>query len=392
MENHQCALANSSEDELLIAGNRFQEVSANGKGMGDSTIKMSRCKNRLSSFWPMQIIAWSVYGVMIYITFLTVIPVGGMLNLLQVKFIRTVVGFLLTSLLHPIYKRLNQGRAFRWVAFVVLSCSVFLGLLWPIGESAGLFLLNPARFRFAISMAGYPKQALDYAMTALAWSAFYFGIKYWQAWQAERERTLEAQSLAHQAQLEMLRYQLNPHFLFNALNSIRASIDEDSQRAKRMVTEFSEFLRYSLLNGNSASIPLREEIEAMRNYLAIEKIRFEDKLEVIFDIEPSAEEFRLPGFLIHPLVENAIKHGMTDLSAPLKIRLTARANHGSLIVEVANTGRMSNDSTEKNANNTGIGLTNVRKRLAQLFPERSRFNVFEADGWIHAVIEIQAQS
>jgi two-component system, LytTR family, sensor kinase len=359
--------------------------------MGASAMKMSRLKTRLSSFWPLQIIAWSVYGVMIYITFLTVVPVTGMFNLLQVKFARTIVGFLLTSLLHPIYKRLIQGHSFRFIALVVLSCCVLFGLVWPVGESAGLFLLNPRRFRFEISMAGYPKQALDYTMTLLGWSAFYFGIKYWQAWQAERERALEAQSLAHQAQLEMLRYQLNPHFLFNALNSIRASIDEDSNRAKRMITEFSEFLRYSLLNGNSASIPLREEIEALRNYLAIEKIRFEDKLDVAFDVEPSAEEYRLPGFLIHPLVENAIKHGMTNHSSPLKLRLTARAGKGSLIVEVANTGRLSNRSIDKHSNSTGIGLKNVRKRLEQLFPERSKFSVFEDDGWIRAVIEINPE-
>lgn len=352
---------------------------------------MSRLKNRLSSFWPLQIIAWSVYGVMIYITFLTVVPVSGMFNLLQVKFIRTIVGFLLTSLLHPIYKRMLQGRSFRFIALLVVSCSVLFGLLWPIGESAGLALLNPKLFRFGISMARYPREALDYTMTLLAWSAFYFGIKYWQAWQAERERALEAQSLAHQAQLEMLRYQLNPHFLFNALNSIRASIDEDSYRAKRMVTEFSEFLRYSLLNGNSSSIPLREEIEALRNYLAIEKIRFEDKLDVAFDVEAAAEEYRLPGFLIHPLVENAIKHGMTNHSSPLKLRLTARAAGGSLTVEVANTGHLSNRPPDSNANNTGIGLQNVRKRLAQLFPRRSRFRVFEDDGWIRAVIEINPE-
>jgi two-component system, LytTR family, sensor kinase len=352
---------------------------------------MSRLKNRLSSFWPLQIIAWSVYGVMIYITFLTVVPVSGMFNLLQVKFIRTIVGFLLTSLLHPVYQRFIQGRSFRFIALLVLSCSVAFGLLWPIGESAGLALLNPKLFRFGISMARYPREALDYTMTLLAWSAFYFGIKYWQAWQAERERALKAQALAHQAQLEMLRYQLNPHFLFNALNSIRASIDEDSNRAKRMVTEFSEFLRYSLLNGNSSSIPLREEIEALRNYLAIEKIRFEDKLDVAFDVEASAEEYRLPGFLIHPLVENAIKHGMTNHSAPLKLRLTARAARGSLTVEVANTGKLSNRSPDHNSNSTGIGLQNVRKRLAQLFPERSRFSVYEEDGWIRAVIEIHPE-
>ena len=95
-----------------------------------------------------------------------------------------------------------------------------------------------------------------------------------------------------------------------------------------MVTEFSEFLRYSLTSSEASNIPLREELDAIRNYLAIEQIRFEDKLEVQFDIESEAEEFRVPGFLIHPLVENAIKHGMTD-DTPLRLPIAARINRAS---------------------------------------------------------------
>jgi LytS/YehU family sensor histidine kinase len=194
---------------------------------------------------------------------------------------------------------------------------------------------------------------------------------------------LQAHALAQQAQLEMLRYQLNPHFLFNALNSIRASIDEDKARAKQMVTEFSEFLRYSLTSSDKANIPLGEELAAIRNYLAIEQIRFEDRLEVQFEIEAKAEDVRIPGFLIHPLVENAIKHGMNG-DAPLRLRIAARVNNGALHVEVANSGHW-----HKHGNGTGIGLRNVEQRLQQLFPDRSRFAIAEADGWVRATIEIQ---
>jgi LytS/YehU family sensor histidine kinase len=200
---------------------------------------------------------------------------------------------------------------------------------------------------------------------------------------------LQAEALANHAQLDMLRYQLNPHFLFNALNSIRASIDEDSQRAKRMVTEFSEFLRYSLLNDNSAPVELRQEIEAIKNYLAIEKIRFEDKLDVTFQLEPAAEECRLPGFLIHPLVENAVKHGMTNNSGPLKICIEARIREGRLVVEIANTGRLDAKSPQTNGAGTHIGLRNVRERLAKLYPDKSSFTLRQDGAWIRATIEIE---
>jgi len=397
--------------------------------------------NRLSSFWKLQLIGWVLYFIMIYITFLTVVPPSGRFGLLQVKVSRTIAGFLLTCVLRLIYKRLAGNRSVPFIAALILIGSFLFGCLWPFGESIGLWLMNRHALGFSINWPRYPVEVLDYTSTLIGWSALYFGIKYWRQWQTERDRTLQAEALAHQAQLDMLRYQLNPHFLFNALNSIRASIDEDGRRAKSMVTEFSEFLRYSLLNNDSGKVALREEIEAIKNYLAIEKIRFEDRLDVVFAVEPAAEEFQLPGFLIHPLVENAVKHGMANSAAPLKIRITAGVRNEALVVEVANTGHFSagpgtrfveevndvdrqiktgsgNELVRALRNNgrpkhdsrmektistvapamlsngarssTGIGLKNVRQRLAKLYPNNSRFTLLEDNGWIRAVIEINS--
>jgi two-component system LytT family sensor kinase len=349
---------------------------------------VDKLKARLSSFWVLQLIGWTLYGVLIYVTFLTVVPPSGRFGLLQVKISRTVAGFLLTSLMRPIYKHVGSARSVPFIALLILITSFVFGSLWPFGERIGLWSMNREVFGFSVNWARYPVEVLDYSFTLVGWSALYFGIKYWRQWQSEHERTLQAEALANHAQLDMLRYQLNPHFLFNALNSIRASIDEDSQRAKRMVTEFSEFLRYSLLNDNSSLVELRQEFEAIRNYLAIEKIRFEDKLDVTFDFEPAAEKCQLPGFLIHPLVENAVKHGMTNNSGPLKICITARMRDGRLVVEVANTGRL-NTRTQTNGAGTQIGLRNVRERLAKLYPEKSNFSLRQDGAWIRATIEME---
>jgi len=348
-----------------------------------------KLKELFSSFWALQLVGWTLYGILIYVTFLTVVPPSGRFSLLQVKISRTVAGFLLTSVMRLFYRQIPGNRPVSFIAPIILIGSFMFGSLWPFGETIGLWLMNPRKFGFEIDWTRYPVEVLDYSFTLIGWSALYFGIKYWQQWQAERERSLQAQALANHAQLNMLRYQLNPHFLFNALNSIRASIDEDSQRAKRMVTEFSEFLRYSLLNDNSSMVTLREEIEAVRNYLAIEKIRFEDKLQVEFAVEPAAEDWRLPGFLIHPLVENAVKHGMTNNSLPLEIRLSARERDRSLIVEVANTGRLQTTSESNKESGTHIGLKNVRERLAKVFPGKSNLTLSDSDGWIRAIIQIR---
>jgi LytS/YehU family sensor histidine kinase len=222
-------------------------------------------------------------------------------------------------------------------------------------------------------------------MTTAGWSGIYFGIKYWQKWQTEQENVLQANFLADKAQLEVLRYQLNPHFLFNALNSIRASVDEDQNRAKKMITQLSEFLRHSLLSAEKKEIPLQEELEAVQNYLAIEKIRFEEKLEVEYEIEESAQDFKVPCLLLNPLVENAIKHGLQTSPKPLKIRISATMENEKLVLEVANTGKLDN---LHNSNGTKIGLKNVRERLEKLYGGKGNFEIKQDGKFVKARIEI----
>jgi sensor histidine kinase YesM len=168
-----------------------------------------------------------------------------------------------------------------------------------------------------------------------------------------------------------------------------------------MVTELSKYLRYSLLSKNVSEVLLRDEIEMLKNYLMIEKVRFEDRLEVSFDIEASAEEYRLPALLIQPLVENAIKYGMQTSSMPLKIRIRAYIKEDCFHLEVSNTGKWQEPFEGKEAGatamhsagagvgGTGIGLQNVRERLDHAYGERYRFEIFEWDGWVYAVIEIK---
>lgn len=241
-------------------------------------------------------------------------------------------------------------------------------------------------YNFFETLPRIPKVALDYAMTTAGWSGVYFGIKYWQKWQTEQENSLQANFLADKAQLEVLRYQLNPHFLFNALNSIRASVDEDSNRAKQMITQLSEFLRHSLLSAEKKEIPLQEELEAVQNYLAIEKIRFEEKLEIEYEVEDSAKDFKVPCLLLNPLVENAIKHGLQTSPKPLKIKISAKMENEKLILEVANTGKLDN---LHNSNGTKIGLKNVCERLEKLYGEKSTFELKQEDELVKARIEIK---
>jgi hypothetical protein len=342
-------------------------------------------KNKLPSFWTIQLAGWVVYFVVIYITFLSIAQPGNFLNLFYLKTFRALTGFFLTSgLLRPLYRRFGNRLSIGWLVFLVLICAAVFGYAWTGIEFYYAYLTNPV-LNLDNYLARSPRIALDYAMTLTAWSALYLGVKNWWAWQKERENALQSSALANRAQLEMLRYQLNPHFLFNALNSIRASVDEDSTRAKRMITQLSEFLRYSLLHESAKKIPLRDELEAVRNYLAIEKIRFEDKLAVEYEIEKAAEDFKVPCFLLNPLVENAIKHGLQTSPKPLKIKISARMKANKLLLEISNTGNLQNGSNE---NGNGIGLKNVRERLDKLFAENGKFDLSQENGFVKARIEI----
>ncbi|HEX8564725.1 MAG TPA: histidine kinase [Pyrinomonadaceae bacterium] len=338
--------------------------------------------DRVYTFWQLQIWGWLVYLVMMYVTFLTVAAPGTYWRLFQIKLVRTVIGFCLTCAMRFIYRRFSN-LSIQATVLLVLTTSIVFGLAWAFLEMIYGGLTAP-NFVWASSLARSPRTSLDYGLTLTAWSALYFGIKYWLAWQRERENALAAAALANQAQLEVLRYQLNPHFLFNSLNSIRASIDEDSRRAKQMVTQLADFLRYSLLNNGAEMIPLRDEIEAARNYLAIEKIRFEEKLEVNFDVAKTVEDLPVPPFLLNPLIENAVKHGLNGRAKPLKIVVSARLDDDALIMEVANTGALS-----RGINGTNVGLKNVTQRLEKIFHERGSLTLSEEKGWVRARIAIK---
>lgn len=340
-------------------------------------------RNKLPSFWTIQLTGWIVYFVAIYVTFLTIAQPGNFLSLFYLKGFRTLTGFFLTSfVLRTIYKVFENRFSIGWLILLVLLCAVIFGAAWTAIEGVYVYLTNAA-FNLTNYLARSPRVTLDYAMTLTAWSALYLGVKSWLSWQKERENALQSSAFANKAQLEMLRYQLNPHFLFNALNSIRASVDEDSVRAKQMITQLSEFLRYSLLGESEKKIPLRDELEAVRNYLAIEKIRFEDKLSVEFDIEQKSENFKVPCFLLNPLVENAIKHGLQTSSKPLKINISANIFDNKLILEVSNSGKL-----KKDLNGNGIGLKNVRERLEKLFGENGKFELKQENDFVKARIEI----
>jgi LytS/YehU family sensor histidine kinase len=213
---------------------------------------------------------------------------------------------------------------------------------------------------------------LNFALLA-AWSALYYGINYYLLLEEEIDQRSILESQASTAQLAMLRYQLNPHFLFNTLNSISTLVLlKQTERANAMLARLSSFLRYTLVNEPSAQVTLAQEVETLKLYLEIEKMRFEERLRPHFRIDAATIGVRLPSLLLQPLVENAIKYAVTPSETGADIWLSATRNGDKVRIEVADNGHVANEGLVA-TQSTGVGLANTRDRLAQAYGEAHSF-------------------
>jgi hypothetical protein len=342
------------------------------------------------TFWRLQAVGWTGYWVLLVVTFLPMLAEeGGFVRLAHLKLVRALLGLGLSSLARLGYRRVARSRSLGPIIAASLFGSVLLGALWSLLGNVYAWWLVP-NFDMREEIAYFPHKVLDHTVTLVVWSALYFGIKHWRAFREAHERALRADLLAQQARLAALQNQLQPHFLFNALNSIRALIAENPQRATDMVTEVSEFLRYSLERAVTTRVPLGDEVEAVRSYLEIEAIRFDDKLAVSVDVEPTILSSPVPPFVLLPLVENAIKHGFVRGPRPLSVRIRANRDGDGLRLEVANSGQWRPPRPDGHAgrDGTGTGLRNLEQRLAATLPGRATLAIDEHDGWVRAVITL----
>ena len=353
---------------------------------------MNNLNKRRHLFWYLQTAGWFLYFA---ISLLSYVVREALTTFILVRYATAATaGFLATSALRYLYRRVKiRDRSIYSLSFLTIISS-FLGanlLIWISN-----FLRYPQSGMKALTtnptLLSYLNRVIWWLTPLIGWSALYLGIKFWQEWMIQKERTEKANALAQAAQLQMLRYRMNPHFLFNALNSIRALISESKSTAKRMVTELSEYLRYSLVSRNHENVPLKEEMESVRHYFNIEKMRYENKLEIGYDIDPAVEEFPIISYLIHPLAENAVKHGMHTSPMPLKIQITAKAHQGNLHIEVRNSGAWIEPAEEKKDIVIRTGLDNVRQRLVESYPGRHQFEIFEKERFVHARLIIEKET
>jgi len=220
-------------------------------------------------------------------------------------------------------------------------------------------------------------------------SATFYLTHFWLQLTRQREEVNKAENLIREVRLKMLHYQINPHFLFNVLNSIHALIDENTVKAKKLVVDMSDYYRYTL-NKQEQTISIDKEIQSVAKYLEIQKTRFEEEFEFEISVDEAARTVLIPSFVVHLLVENAIKYGIGQNKQPLIIRLSVSISDKALRIRVSNTGKLLlvRVLTPTSTDEPGNSIEMIKSRLALFYEEHSSFRLIEENGWVHATIEL----
>jgi len=327
--------------------------------------------NKARAFWFLQTVGWLGFFLM---RNLNGFARGFSIDYWKPSLVAMITGFMLTLLMRGVYRTVRD-KSLPVVIATGLLMSTTLSVVFSTIETIGHVQLydqnwNPRGLEF---LGG----AMFDAYVLLTWTVLYFIIHYYMLLEAETRKTLQATAMAHQAQLKMLRYQLNPHFLFNTLNAISTLVmRNDSDGAGGMLKKLSLFLRYTLVNQAAQKMSLAEEIKAIDLYLDIEKVRFQERLEIRFDIDDNAKDAMMPSLLLQPIVENAIKHAIAPSEDGGTITITARARDGRLTLIVCDTGPgLSGEEVADEALSTGVGLTNTHERLEELYGDDYQFEL-----------------
>lgn len=340
-------------------------------------------------FWVLQIAGW-VGFFFLHVLSVSTFVAGRSADSLLYSVASSLIGFLTTTILaRPIYRfARRQGPAL--LLLIAITATIFMAFAMSgmKAQTFGILFGNAW-----MDTRGAAFNTTNYLLLLVpdvpvnlfllgSWAGFYFGVNYYLNLRNEMERAVLSARLADQAQLKMLRYQLNPHFLFNTLNAISTLVlEQDGKQANSMLTQLSAFLRYSLDSDPLQKTSLAEEIRALKLYLEIEKTRFADRLQVKFEVDDEVMDARVPSLILQPAIENAIKYAIAQMEGGGVICITAKREGPMLCMEVCDNGPNAPEDPSEllRQATTGVGLVNMRDRLLYLYQDRSEFRLKRLD-------------
>lgn len=346
-------------------------------------------RSRARLFWLLQIGGWGLYGVAIAIALL---PYMKWRAVLAYRAAFTAVAFVASLILRVICRKLLRTDApVSKIAVTVLSFAAIAGYITSV---AGVWAESkvapePGEWNLWLGALG---GGINAAMVLVAWAALYFGIKHYEQMEAERRHVLAMEASARDAQLRALRYQVQPHFLFNTLNAISTLVVEgNTSAATGMISRLADFFR-ATLDEDEHQATLEQEIHLTEQYLAIEKTRLGDRLSVQIEVAPAALDVPVPRMLLQPLAENAIRHCIAPRQTGGTLRIAVKRENDRVRLAIADSGNGTTSPRGYDKWRSGIGLANTEERLRQTYADDYLFHVQPSNlgGW-EILIDIPAE-
>ncbi len=333
-------------------------------------------KHKEAYYWYCQVAGWGLY-IALYTFFYISIPISTKEypNYFQSLFFEAAFGFLLTHFIRFVIREtklltVNLQKQILWLTVIIICFSVIYSVAVVLVEQTMNW--EPEYFKAAkITFWGKcVRTTLGSLLYITIWCLLYFAYHYVSGAQRERINHIRLEAMVKELELKTIKAHINPHFIFNALNSIRALVDENPERARTAITELSQLLRSSMNADKEELVSLEKELTIVKHYLALEQIRFEDRLKVSFRIDENTLLKQVPPMMLQTLVENAIKHGISKEMRGGHIDIISDIKNNFHELVIRNTGKLNG-----NLSNEGFGLNSTRNRLSLLFGEAAIFEI-----------------
>jgi two-component system LytT family sensor kinase len=341
-------------------------------------------KKRL--YWTLQIIGWALPAITNLI-FLSVFETDAEQIRRSVfeAFAQSVIPLMVShfgirkTIINRNWLTKDLGKIILRVIGLILLWALISGLLYQLSY---LIFRNTSLDKSFVLQLTF--DFLTAALLYVIWATIYFLYHYLES----NNRSLKYEAAMNEMYLNQLKSQLNPHFIFNALNSVRALVDEDPSKAKIAITQLSNILRNSLIMDKKKVISFIDELNTVKAYLALESIRFEERLSVTYDIYPNSNEFQIPPMMLQTLVENAIKHGVSNLVEGGNIEIITIIKDSMLSLKIRNSGQYLN-GIKKPGKKGGYGLSNTKERLQLIYGSQASFDIYnENDKFVVTEVKI----
>lgn len=327
---------------------------------------------RKPSFWLLQLSGWLVYSLAVVVTS---VPLRHERDYVAFRTAYVISAFLGSFLIHAVCRGVWKRKLDLLVsvagctpACLVLGFMCSAASVWAETRFGGL----GRSFSWSIALGGTTGNSFLF----FAWCTIYFGVKHYQALEENELQLAQSEALARDAQLQALRYQLQPHFLFNTLNAVSTLIlDERTQDARKMIARLADLLRSTIEAPDTHLVSLSEELLLVDQYLAIEQVRLGDRLRIRREHAPQTSNASVPRLLLQPLVENTIHHGIAPRTEGGEILISSSVHHDMLIVRVLNDCPDSRHVTSNKDKRIGVGIANTRLRLEKLYGKKQHLAV-----------------